>query len=76
MVDTQYLEEKIAASGKTKTHLASKMGMSIQSLRLKAKNKYDFTLSEVNTLCDELGITKLSEKERIFFAKKVDNTST
>lgn len=76
MIDTQYLEEKIAASGKTKTHLASKMGISIQSFRLKAKNKYDFTLSEVNTLCDELGITKLSEKERIFFAKKVDNTST
>ena len=76
MVDTQYLEEKIAASGKTKTHLASKMGMSIQSFRLKSTNKYDFTTTEVCILCDELGITKLSEKERIFFAKKVDNAST
>lgn len=76
MVDTQYLEEKIAASGKTKTHLASKMGMSIQSFRLKSTNKYDFTTTQVDILCSELGITKLSEKERIFFAKKVDTMST
>lgn len=76
MIDTQYLEEKIAASGKTKTHLASKMGISIQSFRLKATNKYDFTTTQVDILCNELGITKLSEKDRIFFAKKVDNAST
>jgi DNA-binding Xre family transcriptional regulator len=69
MIDTQYLEKKIADSGKTKTHLASKMGISIQSFRLKTTNKYDFTTSEVAVLCDELGIRKLSEKEKIFFAK-------
>lgn len=76
MIDTHYLEEKIAASGKTKTHLASKMGISIQSFRLKATNKYDFTTTQVDILCEELGITKLTEKERIFFAKKVDTAST
>jgi hypothetical protein len=69
MIDTQYLEEKIAASGKTKTHLASKMGISIQSFRLKTTNKYDFTTREFAVLSDELGIKKLSEKEKIFFAK-------
>ena len=76
MINTQYLEEKIAASGKTKTHLASKMGMSLQAFRLKSTNKFDFTTTQVEILCDELGITKLSEKERIFFAKKVDTSST
>jgi hypothetical protein len=76
MVDTQFLEAKIAASGKTKKHLASKMGMSLQSFRLKSTNKYDFTTTQVDILCGELGITKLSEKEKIFFAKKVDSKST
>jgi len=69
MVDTQYLEEVIKASGKTKTHLANKMGMSIQSFRLKCQNKFDFTTSQVDVLCTELGITKLTEKEKIFFKK-------
>jgi len=69
MVDTLYLEEKIASSGKTKTHLARKMGITIQSFRLKATNKSDFTTTQVSVLCDELGIEKLSEKEKIFFKK-------
>lgn len=69
MVDTQYLEKVIAESGKKKTYLAEKIGCSIQSFRLKSKNKYDFKLSEVEVLCSELNITKLSEKEKIFFSK-------
>lgn len=69
MVDTQYLEKAITDSGKKKTYLASQMGCSIQSFRLKCQNKYDFTLSQVDILCKELGITKLSEKEKIFFKK-------
>ena len=69
MVDTQYLESIISESGKKKSYLASKIGCSIQSLRLKITNKYDFTSSEVDGLCSELGITKLTEKEKIFFKK-------
>lgn len=69
MVDTQYLENIISNSGKKKSYLASQMGCSIQSFRLKCLNKYDFKLSEVDVLCSELGITKLSEKEKIFFKK-------
>ena len=69
MVDTQYLEEIISSSGKKKSYLAEKIGCSIQTLRLKCKNEYDFTTSEVDALCTELGITKLTEKEKIFFKK-------
>lgn len=72
MVNTQLLEDKIKESGKTKTFLACKMGKTIQSLNTKIKNKYDFTSSEVDILCTELGVTKLSEKDAIFFAKNVD----
>ena len=68
MVDTQYLEEKIRASGKKKEHLAQMCGITRQSLTSKLKNKSAFTVDQVSVLCRELGITKLSEKDRIFFA--------
>lgn len=76
MVNTQLLDEARQKAGKTKTYLADKLGISIQALRLKSKNDYSFTSDEVTILCDELGITKLSEKERIFFARNVDKCST
>ena len=76
MVDTQLLERFIEKSGKTKSHLARQMGCTIQSFRLKATNKSDFRLSEVEVLCDELRITRLTDKERIFFKRSVDNSST
>ena len=69
MVDTQYLENLITASGKTKNHLASKIGCSRQYFRMKCNNKAPFTLSEADILCSELGITRLTDKEKIFFAK-------
>lgn len=69
MVDTQYLEKLIDASGKTKIHLANKIGCSRQYFGMKIKNKAPFTLSEADILCSELGITRLTDKEKIFFAK-------
>lgn len=69
MVDTQYLEKIILDSGIKKTYLADKIGISIQNFRLKCQGKLDFKISEANVLCEELGITKLSEKEKIFFKK-------
>lgn len=69
MVDTQLLEEWIEKSGKRKSYLAEQIGCSIQSLRLKATNRYEFRSSEVDTLCAELGITRLTDKEKIFFKK-------
>lgn len=69
MVDTQSLELIIANSGKTKTYLARKLGRSIQNLNLKIKNESIFRSDEVEILCSELGITRLSDKEKIFFKK-------
>ena len=76
MVDTQLLDKRISESGKGKGYLSGKLGISIQSFRLKRTNVYPFTTDEVTKLCDELNITKLSDKERLFFAKNVDKTST
>ena len=67
MVDTQELERIIEDKGKKKVHLAKTLNISIQSFRLKLNNRNEFKLSEVNRLCKELDITKLSDKEKIFF---------
>lgn len=69
MVDTQYLEKIIVESGKKKQYLAEKIGCSRQYFNAKCNNKADFTTREVDILCRELGITKLTEKEKIFFKK-------
>ena len=67
MVNTQMLEDIIKDSGKKKSYLADKLGISIQSFRLKCDNKSDFKTNEVAVLCAELGITRLTDKEKIFF---------
>ena len=69
MVDTLNLEKIVCESGKKKSYLAERCGITIQSLKNKFDNKSEFKLSEVDILCTELGITKLSDKDRIFFAK-------
>lgn len=76
MVNTALLEEAIRASGKRKSYLAEKIGCTLQSFRMRCVNKYDFKSTDIEILCQELGITKLTEKERIFFAKNVDVMST
>ena len=67
MTDIQYLEKLIVESGKKKSYLAEKIGCSRQYFRMKCNNEAPFTVVEVNILCEELNITKLSEKEKIFF---------
>ena len=69
MVDTELLEEKIVESGKKIGYLAKKLGVSRQYFRMKCNNKADFTNRETNILCEELNITDLTEKEKIFFKK-------
>lgn len=69
MVDTEILEQKIIESGKKIGYLAEKLGISRQYFRMKCKNKADFTNRETDILCDELSITTLTEKEKIFFKK-------
>lgn len=76
MVNTALLEDAIRASGKRKQYLADKIGCTVQSFRARCVNKYDFKSSDIDILCQELGITRLTDKERIFFARNVDNQST
>ena len=68
MVDIKLLEEAIVNSGKKKSYLAEKLGITVQNFRLKCTNISDFRIKEVNILCSELGITDLEIKEKIFFS--------
>lgn len=76
MVNTQLLDEVIRQSGKSKSFLAGKCGITLQSFRLKRINRNRFNTDEVDVLCNELNIKSLRDKERIFFAKNVENMST
>lgn len=71
MTNTALLEEKIKQSGKKKKFLAEKCGLSMQGFRNCLKNKAEFKTGHIKILCSELGITKLTEKEAIFFADNV-----
>jgi len=68
MTNTELLEAKIKESGKKKGYLAKKIGLSYGGFSARIKNKFDFTTTQVDTLCKELGITSLKEKEAVFFA--------
>lgn len=68
MTNIQYLEERILMSGKKKEYLAEKCGLTRQGFYLKCQGKSEFSASEIKVLCQELNITKLTEKEAIFFA--------
>lgn len=69
MTDELLLEQKIKESGKSKGYLAEKLGITVQTLRLKITNHTAFYVHEVDKLCTELNITKLTEKEKIFYKK-------
>ncbi len=69
MTNTELLEAKIAETGKKKKYLAEKVGLSKQGFRNCVTNKSEFKASQIQTLCDELGITTAKEKEAIFFAQ-------
>lgn len=67
MTDTKKLEDLIKDSGKTKSHIAKKAGMSIQTLRLKMTNKFPFTTDEVQAIAEEVHIHEASELMEVFF---------
>lgn len=69
MVNSALLEAKIIESGKTKSFLSHKIGITLQTFKKKCTNNAGFYLSEVDILCTELDIKTLKEKEQIFFAK-------
>ena len=68
MVNTKVLNQRIAESGLKRNYIADQLGISRYAFYLKTNGKNDFTTSEVKVLCNVLGITRLTEKEDIFFA--------
>lgn len=68
MNNAQYLEQAIANSGKKKSFLATKCGMSRQYFARKCKNPTSFTGKQIGILCEELQITRADARKQIFFA--------
>ena len=71
MTNTKLLETWIAKSGKKKAYLATKVGLSRAGFRNCCINRAEFTANQIQILCEELGITKLTDREAVFFAKSV-----
>ena len=68
MTHTEKLEDKIAKSGKKKIYLAEKVGLSLAGFRNCCTNKSEFKASQIQILCDELGIVDFEDVRAIFFA--------
>lgn len=68
MVDTKEINRLIDESGLKREYIAQKIGISRQALYLKIQGYNDFTVREAAVLCEILGIKKISEKDRLFFA--------
>ncbi len=69
MTNLELLEEKIAQSGKKKSYLAEKVGLTLAGFRNCCTNKSEFRTGQVHILCQELNIESLEEKQAIFFAE-------
>ena len=72
MTDTFELERLIFESGLKKSYIAKEINLSRQGFKNKCENRSAFTSTEIKRLCEILNITKLTDKERIFFAGKGD----
>lgn len=68
MTDTVKLNQRIQDSGLKKGHIANTLGINASTLSRKINNELDFNTREIAALCELLGISKLKEKEAIFFA--------
>lgn len=71
MTNTELLNERIDSSGLKKSYIAKALGIRTDTLSRKINNEREFKASEINALCDILGIECLEEKEHIFFAVEV-----
>lgn len=68
MTNTELLEKAIKESGLKKAFLANKIGLSASGFCNCLNNRAEFKASQINILCELLGIVDLAEKEAIFFA--------
>lgn len=66
MGNPQYLEKVINNSGKKKGYLAERIGVTRQTFTKKCKDPSSFTNLQVSILCDELSITRLTDRVKIF----------
>lgn len=71
MTNTELLNDRIDKSGLKKSYIAKALGIKPDTLTRKINNEREFKASEINALCDVLGIESLEEKEHIFFAVEV-----
>lgn len=75
MTDTIQLKDILKKSGYKKSFVATKLGLTYQGFYNKVNNRNDFTATEMFKLCHLLDI-KPENREDIFFAQCVENTST
>ena len=72
MTDTDKLRATINSRGLKIKYIAEKLGITPYCLNKKMNNVSEFKGNEVGTICDILNITDSSERDDIFFTKKVD----
>ena len=66
MGNPKLLNEVIKNSGKKKGYLAEKIGVSRQTFTKRCKEPEMLTNLQVSILCEELNITKLTDRVKIF----------
>lgn len=76
MTNSELLKLKIKESGLKLGYIVEKLNTSYAWFNKKLENKKDFNATEMQILCEILNITDLAEKDRIFFAKNVEKSST
>ena len=72
MTNTALLKKKIDDSGFKRNYIAKMIGITAYGLSRKIRNESEFKASEIEKLCNLLGITDFEERCAIFFASKVD----
>lgn len=76
MTNTVLLKKKIEDCGLKLGFIAEKLNTSYAWLNKKINGEVDLKAYEIQILCEILNITDLKEKDRIFFAKNVEENST
>lgn len=71
MTDTLELKKRIDESGLKQEYIAKQLGLSSYGFAKKRDNESQFKPTEIDALCNLLGINTLEERFAIFFAKNV-----
>jgi len=70
MIDTAKLDGRIGACGMKMNYVASALGLTPESLRMKRQNKTEFSITEITKLSRLLGTTTSELIEDIFLPEK------